>query len=184
MNTVVAISQPHAKDTEHIEIVDNCRYGNNTSSSKTNLNHYDFKAILNELELYYTKNHNQETLLMYACANNYKSVIMILLEKGVDINQQNDLGWTALIYAIYKGHFDIVKLLIEYGADINIQDKDGWTSLIVASYENNLEVVQILLENSADLYIQSNCGQTAYDVTGSEVIQSMLKEYEHNIVLK
>jgi len=43
------------------------------------------------------------------------------IEKGVDVNKQNKLGYTALMHASKWGNEDIVKLLLKAGADVNTQ---------------------------------------------------------------
>lgn len=50
------------------------------------------------------------TLLMLASLNGEKKMIEMLLERGADVNLQDNNGYTALYYAYTE------QLLIEYGA--------------------------------------------------------------------
>lgn len=74
----------------------------------------------------------------------------ILTTTDVDVNQINNLGWTALIEAIILSdggprHQEIVRLLVENGADIGIPDKDGVTPLQHARSRKAVEIERILL---------------------------------------
>ena len=48
--------------------------------------------------------------------NGYKSIVMILLNKGADVNKKNNNGWTALMFAEFENHTGIVRLLKQHGA--------------------------------------------------------------------
>jgi ankyrin repeat protein len=89
--------------------------------------------------------------------------LKLLIEHGygVDIDIQDDDGFTALMYACDKNNIEIVKLLIENGSAINIQNNDGFTALMYACEKDNIEIVKLLIENDADINIQNNDGITA-----------------------
>ncbi|PSF36221.1 hypothetical protein C7H19_13495 [Aphanothece hegewaldii CCALA 016] len=77
-----------------------------------------------------------ETALMYIAssffASNRAEVIKFLIQRGADVNVQNDQGQTALIKA--GENADAVKALIEAGADLNIRDKEGNTAMMLGSW--------------------------------------------------
>ena len=54
-----------------------------------------------------------------------------LLDRGIDVNVQDNARGAPLINACY--YEDIVKIKLESGADANIQDARGFTPLLVAS---------------------------------------------------
>ena len=56
-----------------------------------------------------------------------------LLDKGVNVNYQNDKGFSALIVASQYGHADNVNLLLEKNADVNLKNAGGATALIIAA---------------------------------------------------
>jgi serine/threonine-protein phosphatase 6 regulatory ankyrin repeat subunit B len=63
----------------------------------------------------------------------------------ININLQNDDGWTALIIASRCGNIDIVKLLLQKD-DININLKNDYrvTALMFASFFGNIDIVKLL----------------------------------------
>ena len=92
-----------------------------------------------------------------------------LLDRGADINSQDDYGLrlrlrvgyanTALIFASYQGHTEIVKLLLDRGADPNIQNDKGYTALKLTEY-GNIDIIESLLNRDADPNIQTDDGDT------------------------
>ena len=77
-----------------------------------------------------------QTALMYIAssffASNRAEVIKFLVERGADVNIQNNEGETALMLA---GDFtDAVKALIEAGADLNLRDKEGNTAMMLGTW--------------------------------------------------
>jgi serine/threonine-protein phosphatase 6 regulatory ankyrin repeat subunit B len=80
-------------------------------------------------------------------------VVKCLLTERVDINVQNNDGWTALMAASANGHLEVVKCLLIKSADPNIQSNDNITALLAASAEGHYQIVEILLQNDADINI-------------------------------
>src|SRR5471030_1622323 len=70
----------------------------------------------------------------------------ILLERGADPNQQDELGCTALMIAIEEGWGGSfwAELLVEFGANINLLDKDGDSALDFADFYRQAEAAQFL----------------------------------------
>lgn len=67
-----------------------------------------------------------------------------LIEKGVDINQQDQQGWTPLNFAAGKGSMSLVKLLVEKGADVFRAGRDMRTPYMIALAAGRVEVVKYL----------------------------------------
>ncbi|KAH6903931.1 hypothetical protein BKA70DRAFT_1154855 [Coprinopsis sp. MPI-PUGE-AT-0042] len=82
---------------------------------------------------------------------------------GIDINAQDNNGWTALIYAARRGHTPVLKLLCEVpGIDINTADNRGQTALIHAVDEGNTEAAKLLIGlPGIDVNATENHGWTA-----------------------
>jgi ankyrin repeat protein len=56
------------------------------------------------------------TALMSAAYNGYAEIVMLLIDKGAELNAENMYGYTALKSASSKGHTVIVELLKKAGA--------------------------------------------------------------------
>lgn len=60
----------------------------------------------------------------------YRETVVLLLERGADINiKDTNGGKTPLMVAMLFGHKDIAILLLEKGADMDAQDNNGRTAL-------------------------------------------------------
>jgi ankyrin repeat protein len=58
--------------------------------------------------------------------------IMLLIDRGLDVNAQASDGQTALHGAAMQGYDDVIRYLVDQGATLDIKDKDGFTPLDVA----------------------------------------------------
>lgn len=56
-------------------------------------------------------------LLFYAIANDNVKEVTELLDKGVDPNAQDRVGWSTLIKAAERGHIPMIQLLLDRGAN-------------------------------------------------------------------
>ena len=103
------------------------------------------------------------TALMIALncvSNNSHYQIIDLLKENVDLNLQNQEGWTALMFASKNGHYQVVELLIKEKADPNIQAQNGVTALMIACEIGRYHVVDLLLKENADHSLQDQEGWT------------------------
>lgn len=73
------------------------------------------------------------TALMKAAHVGYRDIVKDLIEIGVDVNVQNQKGYTALHYAALKDNFELVKELLAAGADPSLITNDGYTALQLAN---------------------------------------------------
>jgi ankyrin repeat protein len=97
--------------------------------------------------------------------------ILLLLDRGADVNIAITNGWNKLMNVCrsliedYDKNIEIVKLLLDRGTNINFQNNNGTTSLMLAAGESNhdssLECVKLLLDRGADVNIQNTEGKTA-----------------------
>ena len=88
-----------------------------------------------------------------AKTDNYK-VIKYYLNRGMDVNVQEDEGRSAIHWAAYNGHSTIVWILACNGADLNLQDNIGFTALHMASLRGFFDCVVILTIKGAKLNIR------------------------------
>ncbi|EAX87419.1 hypothetical protein TVAG_466260 [Trichomonas vaginalis G3] len=86
--------------------------------------------------------------LISAAENNSIESMMILIEKGADVNYCPK-GTSPLIAACTNGNLECARLLIESGADINYNGSEKRTPLIAACKSSKIELVQMLLDYGA-----------------------------------
>jgi len=67
-----------------------------------------------------------------------------LVESGVELNQQDEQGWTPLNWAAGKGDLETVRLLVEKGADVFKVGRDQRTPYLIALAAGHAEVVKLL----------------------------------------
>ncbi|KAK3014996.1 hypothetical protein RJ639_007249 [Escallonia herrerae] len=74
------------------------------------------------------------TLMHYAVRTASSQMIKILLLYNVDINLQDNDGWTPLHLAVQSRRTDVVRLLLIKGADKTLRNRDGLTPLDLCLY--------------------------------------------------
>jgi hypothetical protein len=71
---------------------------------------------------------NGFTELMYLAGQGDVEKAKSLLDTGLNVNAQDEMGGTALLYAAMNAQQDMVSLLVAYGADPSIAAKNGLTA--------------------------------------------------------
>lgn len=117
------------------------------------------------------QNHQGITALMIASLESgnksTEKTVEILLKHGVNVNLQDEDGWSSLIFSMQNEYSTVgtVKILLENKANVNLCDNDGFTPLmhifLKYSCEKTLEIVKLLLEYGADVNLQDQDGNTA-----------------------
>ena len=69
------------------------------------------------------------------------------LDKGVDVNTEDEFGFTPLHFAAIKGYKEIAELLIANGAEVNAKDNQGGTPLDRAEEAEHTEIANLLHKN-------------------------------------
>lgn len=85
-----------------------------------------------------------ELLLIEAVIAEDEASVKKLIDTGVDINQQDEQGWTPLNWASGKGNLGLVKILIERGADVFKVGRDLRTPYAIALAAGHVDVVKFL----------------------------------------
>jgi len=83
-----------------------------------------------------------------------------LLEKGANVNGQDESGVSALHLAAENGNAELVALLLSRGAEVNARTDGGWTPLHGAAAAGQWEVARLLLEKGADVNAADSRGET------------------------
>lgn len=119
--------------------------------------------------------------LIKAESKNERSIIL-LLNKGVQINMLDFDDKSPLIYAIESENPNYVKLFIEKGANVNLVGWDGATPIIMAILDKNIDIIKLLLKYGADLALQNIYGQNVWSLAkGHPEIEQLLKTAITNI---
>jgi ankyrin repeat protein len=79
-----------------------------------------------------TQNHiSNDTPLIYAVDNNANDIAIALINRGVNLDLQEENGYTALSRALTRDNMVLVNILLEAGADRTIEDYYGNSPLDV-----------------------------------------------------
>ena len=136
------------------------------------------------------EHYTYRTALMIASEYGHTEIIRLLLDRGADINSQND-SYTALIKASMLGKGDMAEFLLVRGADPNIKNIKGDTALInAARYSNSIlnlaegtdyiKVVELLLRHGADPNIRNWNDKTASMIAervGADDIARLIQDH-------
>lgn len=119
------------------------------TESKTNQSIEKYKQNLSIIDDEYI--YHNSTVLHLAAKNNDISSLKNLLELNfLNINKQDDKGFTALHVAVIHGQKESVDILIKYGADVNAKNKFGITALRLAIIFNHINIAVELIKANAN----------------------------------
>ncbi|KAK1761443.1 Glycerophosphodiester phosphodiesterase GDE1 [Echria macrotheca] len=105
-------------------------------------------------------------VLAIATKANFKLIVKMLVDAGVDINWQDKTGETALHIAARFGHDECARVLLkgtnEQKADLELAENSfAWTPLHIAAVDGHLSVAQLLVDAGADVDKLDSSGWTA-----------------------
>ena len=122
------------------------------------------KVLLNHPQLDPTaRGLNGVTALSSYVWRDQKYAVEKLLERGADVNAQDNDGDAPLHGAAQNGNVEIIDRLIEKGANPNLKNKQGGTPLMWAGVFGHKEAARRLIERGADVSLKDNDGMTARD---------------------
>ena len=137
------------------------------------------------------ENHGDSQLMMAAYDGDVGKMRQ-LLDRGADINQTNELGFTALYFAAgatrtqaaAKGSTEAVKFLLQRGAKVSSKSNiNGYTSLMAACSNQNAGSVALLLKYGEDVNALTKDGRSALTIAASllepEIVTLLLEHDAH-----
>ena len=127
-----------------------------------------------------------ETPLILAALRGHVECVKNLVERGADVNSQDDRQQTALLEAATHGWVKTVAALLDAGANIEARDRKGRTAVMLASFHNQPEVLQLLIERGANLNAADSAGYTALRTSverGSADTEQLLRGTGHAAML-
>ena len=122
--------------------------------------------------------------LHLASANGHLEVAELLLERGAEVDVQNENQETPLHLTSEDGVLEIARMLIKRGSNVNSQDTRGWTPLHSAARNGHLDVVKLLLDSGADIGMRDGSDKTAFDIAldnGKRDVVNFLAKHEGNL---
>ena len=102
------------------------------------------------------KSKDGENLLHALINNSSINTLIVLINRGLDINNTNSSSGRNLLFKTEDPK--TIEFLLTNGAEINHQDSDGWTPLIY--HLNNDELIRLLLENGANTSLKTKSEHT------------------------
>jgi len=91
------------------------------------------------------------TILHHAAYHNMFDIVMFAFERGMDLDIQDKIEWTALMYAAQQGHIQMCALLLDLGADLHMQNASGKTAETISEAYGMFDCRMVLQRAEAEL---------------------------------
>lgn len=112
------------------------------------------------------KDHAGVSPLMRASAKNKQDIQkMLLSQKGIEVNAQDNLGRSVVAYSVYAEDVAPTQALVKAKADINTADAKGNTPLMNAIKAKKDRTAVYLIQQGADLTAVNQAGETVFTLT-------------------
>ncbi|XP_061091867.1 ankyrin repeat domain-containing protein 50 [Conger conger] len=110
------------------------------------------------------------TALSLAAARGSVEVVRALLDRGLDENHKDHLGWTPLHAAACEGHRAVCAALTECGslARVAEPDNEGRTPLVLAAQEGHCGTARLLLDRRSPIDHRGYDGRSALSAAALE----------------
>lgn len=117
-----------------------------------------------------------------AAASSKKSKIgnvKLLLQRGANVNAEDETGSTALFYAALRGNIELIDLLLRGGANIAHENRRGRTVLHEVAASSEIAAARLLLERHAKVLQKCAAGMTPLHIAvqgpNLEMVQILLE---------
>lgn len=165
-NVGKGIDAPEWQDNENLAPLHLSVIGGHPLTTKALLDAENWQGLNNEKTAMRKNNSQSSAILALATKSNFVVIVKLLVDSGVDINWQDEIGETALHVAARFGHRDCAKILLEgtidLKADVELVEKAfSWTPLHIASVDGHLQIVELLVAAGAEINRPDASGWTA-----------------------
>ena len=89
-----------------------------------------------------------------------RDTVIKILDKGADVNAQDNEGNTVLHRAVRLKDRDLIELLLDRGAEINKRNNAGETPLMCATKIGPGMIIYLISRGATDLDIRDGAGKT------------------------
>ncbi|CAH8535970.1 unnamed protein product [Schistosoma mattheei] len=100
-----------------------------------------------------------------------------MIKEGVNINEQDETGWTVLHEACVRNLPRMVDYLLRHGADPSISNINGEMALHCAARVGCLRIVRALIYYNADPLVSNHRGEKPLDLCHDPEVSSFLKQH-------
>lgn len=116
------------------------------------------------------------SLLHYSVGCNREEVFDYLVERGIDINIEENVGWTPLLLAIMQKREVFVQKLLALNAKANFnhENKEGTSVLMEAILNDDLSTARLLIEKGADVDALNNRGNSPLSIARREGLSEIV----------
>ncbi|XP_063070972.1 protein phosphatase 1 regulatory inhibitor subunit 16B isoform X2 [Engraulis encrasicolus] len=112
------------------------------------------------------------------CIDNYEEMVRILLERGANVNAQDNELWTPLHAAATCGHAGLVKILIHHGADLLAVNSDGNMPYDLCEDDPTLDIIETAMANRGITQEMINETRASVERRMLGDIQNLLRDSE------
>ena len=139
---------------------------------KTNKFNFNFRSLISLLIKYKTEKneHIFYDFFFQSCELGKIDNVKILLEHGLDINRQNELGETPLHIAIAKNDAELVKIIMQYEPRTDlVTKKDGFSVVNYAEICGNENIIKMVNELN-DKYMKNKIKNEVVDLIKKDMM--------------
>uniref|UniRef100_F7BXJ6 [histone H3]-lysine(9) N-methyltransferase n=1 Tax=Monodelphis domestica TaxID=13616 RepID=F7BXJ6_MONDO len=116
----------------------------------------------------YSKEDGSTCLHHAAKIGNLEMVSLLLSTGQVDVNAQDNGGWTPIIWAAEHKHIEVIRMLLTRGADVTLTDNEENICLHWASFTGSAAIAEVLLNARCDLHAVNYHGDTPLHIAARE----------------